>query len=147
MAAMQEAITNSVFDVSGYSALDDGSNEYFAAIAREYQYLLCYAMWEYYSVYVDGGSLSPEWNDNSRTQAGVLTNNPLGYALFNNFISKVISKPTEATLNVMFAVSGPSGYIPVENTNRILYTPFSSKDTLQLSNVSNITGTASINNK
>ena len=147
MAAMQEAITNSVFDVSGYSALDDGSNEYFAAIAREYQYLLCYAMWEYYSVYVDGGSLSPEWNDNSRTQAGVLTNNPLGYALFNNFISKVISKPTEATLNVMFAVSGPSGYIPVENTNRILYTPFSSKDTLQLSNVSNITGTVSINNK
>jgi hypothetical protein len=67
--------------------------------------------------------------------------------LFNNFISKVISKPTEATLNVMFAVSGPSGYIPVENTNRILYTPFSSKDTLQLSNVSNITGTVSINNK
>ena len=66
-------------------------NGYYAAIAREYQYLLCYAMWEYYSVYVDGGSLSPEWNDNSRTQAGVLTNNPLGYALFNNFISKVIS--------------------------------------------------------
>ena len=142
MAAMQEAITNSVFDVSGYSALNDGSNEYFAAIAREYQYLLCYAMWEYYSVYVDGGSLSPEWNDNSRTQAGVLTNNPLGYALFNNFISKVISKPTEATLNAMFAVSGASGYIPVENTNRILYTPFNSKDTLT---VGNFTGTGTIN--
>jgi hypothetical protein len=138
MAAMQEAITNSVFDVSGYSALDDGSNEYFAAIAREYQYLLCYAMWEYYSVYVDGGSLSPEWNDNSRTQAGVLTNNPLGYALFNNFISKVISKPTEATLNAMFAVSGASGYIPVENTNRIFYTPFASKDTLTVGNFTGI---------
>jgi subtilisin family serine protease len=117
-------------------------NGYYAAIAREYQYLLCYAMWEYYSVYVDGGSLSPEWNDNSRTQAGVLTNNPLGYALFNNFISKVISKPTEATLNAMFAVSGASGYIPVENTNRILYTPFNSKDTLT---VGNFTGTGTIN--
>ena len=113
-------------------------NGYYAAIAREYQYLLCYAMWEYYSVYVDGGSLSPEWNDNSRTQAGVLTNNPLGYALFNNFISKVISKPTEATLNAMFAVSGASGYIPVENTNRIFYTPFASKDTLTVGNFTGI---------
>ena len=121
-------------------------NGYYAAIAREYQYLLCYAMWEYYSVYVDGGSLSPEWNDNSRTQAGVLTNNPLGYALFNNFISKVISKPTEATLNAMFAVSGVSGYVPTENTNRILYTPFASKDTLTVGNFTG-TGTVSIANK
>ena len=146
MAAMQEAITNSVFNVSGYAALNDGSNEYFAAIAREYQYLLCYAMWEYYSVYVAGGSLSPEWNDNSRTASGVLTNNPLGHALFNNFISKVISKPTEATLNAMFAVSGASGYVTVENTNRVLYTPFNNKDTLTVGNFTG-TGTVSITNK
>ena len=49
-------------------------------------------------------------------------------------------------LNVMFAVSGPSGYIPVENTNRILYTPFNSKDTLTVGNFTG-TGTVSINNK
>ena len=29
--------------------------------------------------------------------------------MYNNFISKVISKPTQATLDAMFAVSGASG--------------------------------------
>ena len=146
MAAMQEAISNGVFDVSSYSAQNDGSNQYFALIAREYQYLLIFAMWEYITVYIDGGSLSPEWNDNSRTQAGVQTNNPLGYALYNNFISKVISKPTQATLDAMFAVSGASGYIPVENTNRILYTPFNNKDTLTVGDLAG-SGTVIVSNK
>ena len=121
-------------------------NGYYAAIAREYQYLLIFAMWEYITVYIDGGSLSPEWNDNSRTQAGVQTNNPLGYALYNNFISKVISKPTQATLDAMFAVSGASGYIPVENTNRILYTPFNNKDTLTVGDLAG-SGTVIVSNK
>ena len=146
MAAMQEAITNNVFDVSSYAAQNDGSNDYYALIAREYEYLLIFAMWEYITVYISGGSLSPEWNDNSRTQAGVQTNNPLGYALYNNFISKVISKPTQATLDTMFAISGPSGYIPVENTNRILYTPFNSKDTLTVGNFK-AAGSVSVGNK
>jgi len=121
-------------------------NGYYAAIAREYQYLLIFAMWEYITVYISGGSLSPEWNDNSRTQAGVLANNPLGYALYNNFISKIISKPTQATLDAMFAVSGPSGYIPVQNTNRVLYTPFNQKDTLTVGNFAGA-GTVSVGNK
>jgi len=146
MAAMQEAITNNVFDVSSYAAQNDGSNDYYALIAREYEYLLIFAMWEYITVYISGGSLSPEWNDNSRTQAGVQTNNPLGYALYNNFISKIISKPTQATLDAMFAVSGASGYIPVENTNRILYTPFNKKDTLTVGNFT-ATGSVSVANK
>ena len=146
MEAMQEAITNNVFDVSSYAALNDGSNDYYALIAREYEYLLIFAMWEYITVYISGGSLSPEWNDNSRTQAGVQTNNPLGYALYNNFISKVISKPTQATLDTMFAIGGPSGYIPVENTNRIFYTPFNSKDTLTVGNFK-ATGSVSVGNK
>ena len=121
-------------------------NGYYAAIAREYLYLLIFAMWEYITVYIDGGSLSPEWNDNSTTQAGVQTNNPLGYALYNNFISKVISKPTQATLDAMFAVSGASGYIPVENTNRILYTPFNNKDTLTVGDFAGA-GTVIVSNK
>tara|TARA_B100001057_G_scaffold347691_1_gene348991 strand:+ start:403 stop:3171 length:2769 start_codon:yes stop_codon:yes gene_type:complete len=148
-------------DVMGFLSFKNGSsnayitdtiitplsyNGYYAAIAREYQYLLIFAMWEYITVYISGGSLSPEWNDNSRTQAGVQTNNPLGYALYNNFISKVISKPTQATLDAMFAVSGASGYIPVENTNRILYTPFNSKDTLTVGDFAGA-GTVIVSNK
>lgn len=153
--------TIDIDDVMGFLSFKNGSansyitdtiitplsyNGYYAAIAREYQYLLIFAMWEYITVYISGGSLSPEWNDNSRTQAGVQTNNPLGYALYNNFISKVISKPAQATLDAMFAVSGASGYIPVENTNRVLYTPFNNKDTLTVGNFAG-TGTISVANK
>ena len=39
-------------------------------------------MWEF-SEFWEGGSLSPEWNDNARTPEGVLANNPLGYELYN----------------------------------------------------------------
>ena len=153
--------TINIDDVMGFLAFKQGGsnayitdtiitpltyNGYYAAIAREYLYLLIFAMWEYITVYIDGGSLSPEWNDNSTTQAGVQTNNPLGYALYNNFISKVISKPTQATLDAMFAVSGASGYIPVENTNRILYTPFNNKDTLTVGDFAGA-GTVIVSNK
>jgi T5SS/PEP-CTERM-associated repeat protein len=46
----------------------------------------------------------------------------------------------------MFAVSGASGYVTVENTNRVLYTPFNNKDTLTVGNFTG-TGTVSITNK
>ena len=55
-------------------------------------------MWEYFSVFVDGGSLSPEWNDNSRTQAGIQTNNSLGYALYNDYGKKILAKPSQTIL-------------------------------------------------
>ena len=61
-------------------------------------------MWDYFS-FIDGGSLSPEWNDNSRTPAGVQTNNSLGYTLYETYGKKVLAKPSETVLDTMHAAS------------------------------------------
>ena len=81
-------------------------------------YLLNWGMWEM-SVFWAGGSLAPEWNDLMRTPAGILANNPLGYALFNTYFAPVLSKPNFATLNSIFQDKdqGLSGYIPTSAVN------------------------------
>jgi hypothetical protein len=65
------------------------------------------------SVYWDGGSLSPEWDDSLKTPAGMLANNPLGYALFNTYFAPVLSKPDFATIESIFGENdtGVSGYV------------------------------------
>ena len=44
---------------------------------------------------------------------GIQQNNPLGYALFNNYIAPVLSKPSIATLRLIFQDNdgGISGYV------------------------------------
>ena len=81
---------------------------------KEYMYLLNYSMREFVSTLWDGGSLAPEWNDNSRTPQGSETNNPLGFALFNKYFDPVLSKPSVETLREIFKDNdkGESGYIP-----------------------------------
>lgn len=48
-----------------------------------------------------------------RTPDGILTNNPLGYELFNNYIKPVLSKPDFTTIRSIFQDNdlGESGYI------------------------------------
>ena len=82
-------------------------------------------MFEYSSLW-DGGSLSPEWTDDMRTQSGIQANNPLGYALHNTYIAPVISKPSLTTIRSIFqdgdvgdpTVAGASGYV-VDNSTPI----------------------------
>ena len=109
--AMQEAIANNVYGISDYADMDDGSDGYYAILMQEYSYLLIYAEWNYFTKYVPGGSLAPEWADNSRTPAGVAANNPLGHALYQNYLSKIVAKPSSGILDAMYAVDGASGYI------------------------------------
>ena len=128
-AAMEEAYDAGKWDSSGY-----GGNTWktdssaFEVAAKEYLFLLNFCMFEYSSLW-DGGSLSPEWTDDMRTQAGILTNNPLGYALHNTYIAPVISKPSLATIRRIFqdgntpaqddpTQSGASGYV-VDTGSRI----------------------------
>jgi hypothetical protein len=99
---------------------------------REYYYLLTISMWDYFS-FIDGGSLSPEWNDNSRTPAGVQTNNSLGYTLYETYGKKVFAKPSETVLDAMHATGAASGWVPTANTNRIIYTPFANAETFTTS--------------
>ena len=109
--AMKEAYTNGVFDIEGYGG-DINNRDAWPVMLKEYQYLLTFGMWEY-SEFWEGGSLSPEWNDNARTPEGVLANNPLGYELYNTYFKPVISIPSKATLREIFqdGDQGESGYI------------------------------------
>ena len=112
LLAMKEAYDNGVFDIEGYGG-DINNQDAWPVMLKEYQYLLTYGMWDY-SEFWDGGSLSPEWNDNARTPEGVLANNPLGYELFNTYLKPVISKPSREILRNMFKDNdqGDSGYTP-----------------------------------
>ena len=109
--AMKEAYTNGVFDIEGNGG-DINNRDAWPVMLKEYQYLLTYGMWEF-SEFWEGGSLSPEWNDNARTPEGVLANNPLGYELYNTYFKPVISIPSKEILREIFqdGDQGESGYI------------------------------------
>ena len=113
--AMKEAVDNGIFDTSSYSIVLNGSEtaDQRRLLGKEYAYLLTFGMWEYITVYVDGGTLAPEWANTARTQAGIQSVNPLGFALYNDFFAKMIAKPTITQLETMFIDGnlGTSGYV------------------------------------
>jgi hypothetical protein len=110
--AMKEAIDAGLYDPSGYATDWNTDPEAAAAAYTEYTYLVNWSMWDM-SVYWAGGSLSPEWDDSLKTPAGMLANNPLGYALFNTYFAPVLSKPNFATIESIFGENdtGVSGYV------------------------------------
>ena len=114
--AMREAVDNGIFDISSYGIVLNGSEsaDERTLLGKEYAYLLTFGMWEYITVYVDGGSLAPEWSNSARTQSGIQTNNPLGFSLYNDYYAKMIAKPTTLQLETMFIDGnlGESTYVP-----------------------------------
>ncbi|MEC8043132.1 MAG: hypothetical protein VX130_00870 [Verrucomicrobiota bacterium] len=111
--AMKEAVDNGVFSLRDYMDGNIDSPETYRLISKEYLYLLNFGMWEYGQEFWENGTLSPEWNDNARTPTGVKENNPLGYALFNQYIKPVLSKPRLSDLRSIFQDNdgGISGYV------------------------------------
>ena len=111
--AMKEAVDNGVFGIDDYGG-DINNQDRWPLLLVEYQYLLTFGMWEVGKELWEGGSLAPEWSDNANTPNGIQQNNPLGYELFNNYISPVLSKPDLSQLRSMFQDNdgGQSGYVP-----------------------------------
>jgi len=111
--AMKEAVDNGIFSLRDYMDGNINSPETYRLISKEYLYLLNFGMWEYGQEFWENGTLAPEWNDNARTPAGVQQNNPLGFALFNNYLRPVLSKPTLSDLRSIFQDNdgGVSGYV------------------------------------
>jgi hypothetical protein len=111
-AAMSEAINNGTFDTSAYvQQPGQSNNEYNALLMREYLFLLIFAEWDFITPYA--GSLAPEWTASSPIM--VASQNPLGHALYRDYISKLIVTPSTTVLNTIFAsTSAPSGYVPFE---------------------------------
>jgi hypothetical protein len=118
--AVEEANYNGVFTPEYMpETFADWNGHDFAMAAKEYTYLLNFSMWEMGEEFwtdknADGeGTLAPEWSDSASTPAGVLSVNPLGYALFNTYFAPVLSKPNFETLRSMFQDNdgGVSGYV------------------------------------
>jgi plastocyanin len=118
--AMVEAFDAGKWDPSGYQSPSNAwktDGDAFEVAVKEYLYFLNFCMFDYSTLW-DGNSLAPEWTDDMRTPAGIQTNNPLGYALFNTHIADVISKPSLTTIRSIFqdgdvgdpTVAGASGY-------------------------------------
>ena len=118
--ALKEAVDNGVFDPSGTAADPMNNPEDFMKAAIEYTYILNFSMWEMgKEFWLDknasgDGILEGEWSETASTPAGVLAENPLGYALFNTYFAPVLSKPDFTTLRSMFQDNdgGLSGYQP-----------------------------------
>lgn len=110
--ALREAIANGVYDDSDYSGRDDGSDDYAQLLLREYLYCLTYAEWGFTKKYTEDKSLAPEWSDAHLTPAAIKRDNPIGHRIFEDYLSKVISKPSEARLQSIFKDGdrGVSGY-------------------------------------
>lgn len=113
-SAMKEAVDNGVFSLKDYGDENIDSPETFRIATKEYLYVLNFGMWEFGQEFWENGTLAPEWNDNARTPEGVLSLNPLGYALFNSYIKPVLSRPSLSALRSIFKDndSGVSGYQP-----------------------------------
>ena len=109
--SMKQAIENGMYDPTDYAPNWSGDTGQAQVAYKEYMYLLNFGMWEM-SEFWDGGSLSPEWNDNMRTPSGIQTNNISGYTLFNNYFAPVLTKPSFTTLRNIFQDNGGgvSGY-------------------------------------
>ncbi len=118
--AFKEAVDNGVLDPSGYANDPLNNSEDFMKAAIEYTYILNFSMWEMgKEFWLDknasgDGVLEGEWSETASTPAGVLAENPLGYALFNTYFAPVLSKPDFTTLRSMFQDNdgGLSGYQP-----------------------------------
>ncbi len=110
--AMKEAYDKGFFQPDYVGDIADPSKAHVAL--KEYLYLLNFNMWEFGSEFWENQSLSPEWSDSMRTPAGIQTNNPLGYDLYNTYVKPVLSRPDVATLRSIFQDndSGFSGYAP-----------------------------------
>ena len=98
-AAMQEAIDNGIFDTAGYDSHNDGSDDYYALLTREYLYLLTYSEWGFIERYIDS-SLAPEWT--AVSAADVAAGNPLGHALYQSYLAPTISAPSSDVIDKIF---------------------------------------------
>tara|TARA_B100000768_G_scaffold173026_1_gene181873 strand:+ start:493 stop:1791 length:1299 start_codon:yes stop_codon:yes gene_type:complete len=117
-AAMAQAINNGMYQPVGLGANWQNGGDAYPLAVKEYLYLLNFGMHEYCDLW-DGGSLAPEWSTAMNTPNGILTNNPLGHALWQSEFNAVIDKIPLSTLRSIFqdgdvgdpTIAGSHGYI------------------------------------
>lgn len=105
-SALSEAIKNGVYDPSDYAHISNEDFQYERTLMTEYLYCLAYAEWGFTKDFVHGGSLAPEWSDRHLDSISIKRDNPLGHELYEEYFSKVISKPSAEDLLQMYRDSG-----------------------------------------
>ena len=114
--ATQEAIDANVYDISSYSDWID-EEFYRQIVAQEYAYWLILAEWDYY---VTAGKRQQGMTGNEEfilgTPSEIAAQLPLGHALYENYISKILTAPSkgfvealfplEASWNIQYGTSG-----------------------------------------
>ena len=100
--AMQEAIDAGVYDISSYSDYID-EEFYRQIVAQEYAYWLILAEWDYY---VTAGKQQEGMTGNEEftlgTPSEILTQLPLGHALYENYIAKILTVPSKTFVETLF---------------------------------------------
>ena len=97
--AMEEAIKNKVYVVTSYDKMKSASLEIRHRIKiQEYFYWLVTTAWGYQDLY---GKKEAEWAVTTWSKLAACDKNPIGVDLYNNVISKIISKPSLATITAL----------------------------------------------
>ena len=102
--AMQEAIDAGNYNITSYAALQGDAEAYRRVLTQEYAYWLILAEWDYF---VTAGNVEEGYgNGNSEFKLGkpseVITNNPLGHKLYEDYVEKILSPPNKDLIISLF---------------------------------------------
>ena len=102
--AMQQAISNGVYDVSSYEDKKSDTEAYNKITATEYAYWLILAEWDYFDVAgkVESGYGTGNSEFNVGTSAEIQTKNPLGHRLYVDTVAKILSVPDKDVIRSLF---------------------------------------------
>merc|ERR1711933_70065 len=92
--AMDEAITNKVFVTTNYNSISDKDQKN-RILMQEYFYWLVTTGWNIQATY---GPNEAEWPYHTLSALSACDKNPKGVDLYNNVISKIMSKPSDSTI-------------------------------------------------
>jgi len=101
--AMQQAVDAGDYDISTYAEIDD-AEQYNRIITQEYAYWLILAEWDYF---VEAGKVQSGYgNGNEEFKLGkpaeIISRNPLGHQLYQDYAEKILSVPSKTLMASLF---------------------------------------------
>ena len=102
--AMQQAISNGIYDISDYAGLLGDAEAHRKVITKEYGYWLILAEWDYFGITgkVDSGYGTGNSEFTKGTAAEIAASNPLGHTLYLDTVAKVLSVPDKDVIRSLY---------------------------------------------
>jgi hypothetical protein len=100
---MQEAIDAGDYDITSYADIDD-AEAYNRILTQEYAYWLILAEWDYFDVAgkAQGGYGSGNEEFKLGNPDAIMTRNPLGHKLYQDYVEKIFSVPDRTLIVSLF---------------------------------------------